>query len=333
MSIHTFELTKELTHSELKEMKKHLRGRLFPLNDNQSKIEVQKYSNFGIRIYLMNHKHYPCIRFVVNPTEVLENGNVTDIFGDPDKLDDVVLKFDTYVSGLLGKKFVFSKLKLTRVDLCKDLQMSSRQEVHEYIHLLYKSNTKKGYKIKGRRCGNYDRSLGFACDNPTAGIGISVYDKKAQLQGIGRGDAAERVGDRLRVEVQLNSQKSLSKYCESDNIIDRLKYFLSSCQMLSTEILNKLLIDADYYTLSEAIDIVRELRSGKIRDRMIRLLELTCTHHSVRQAVKALKAEIPSINDKYVKILLQNFHDINVNVVTLGRRSNVHSLRSLLAQI
>lgn len=333
MPIHTFELTKELTHVEFKEMKIRLRGRLFSLNDNKSKIEVQKFSNLGIRIYLMNHKHYPCIRFVVNPTAVLENGNVTDIFGDPDGLDDMVLKFDTYISGLLGKEFVFSKLKLTRVDLCMDLQLASREEVREYIHLLYKSNTKKGYKIKGRRCENYDRSLGFACDNPTAGISISVYDKKAQLQGIGKIDAAEQVGDRLRVEVQLNSQKSLRKYCESDNNIDRLKYYLNSCQMLSTEILNKLLIDADYYTLPKAIDIVREHRSGKIRDRMIRLLELTSTHHGVRSAVKALKAEIPSINDKYIKILLQNFHDINVNVVTLGRRSDIKSLRSLLAQI
>lgn len=333
MDIHTFELTKELSHNEFKDMRKALKRKNFSSGKNKSKIEIDKYSNYGIRIYLMNHKYYPCIRFIVNPTAVLDNGNVTDLFSASDKLAEVARLFDAYISELFGSECLFEDLKLTRLDLCTDLQLSSHEEVREYIHLLYKSNMKKGYKVKGRKCENYDTKIGFACDNPTAGIGISIYDKKSQLLNIGKLNAAKKVGSRLRIEVQLKSQKSLRKYCEYDSSLKQIRYFLDQDQTLAADILNKLLIDADYHTLPEAIDEVCERKSGKIRDRMIRLLELTSTHHGIRSAVKALKLEEPSITDKYVKILLQSFRDINVNVVTLGKRSNVKLLKSLLARI
>lgn len=332
MAIHTFELTKELTHNELKEIRNSLKNKSLSVI-SKSKIEIEKYSNCGIRIYLMDHKHYPCIRFVINPTEVIDNGNITDIFGDPDKLSDVVRLFDKYIFGLFGSRFSFEDLKLTRVDLCTDLQLPSCKEVRGYIELLYKSKMKKGYKIKGLKCENYDTDIGFACDNPTAGIGISIYDKEAQLLNIGKPRAAKKVGDRLRVEVQLKSQKSLHKYCEYDSNFDRIRYFLDCGQLLAAEILNNLLIDADYYTLPKAIDIVCERKSGKIRDRMVRLLKLTSKHHSVRSAVKALKSDEPTVDDKYIKKMLREFHSINVNVVTLGRRSELKSLGSLLALI
>lgn len=332
MAIHTLELTKELTHNELKEIRNSLKNKSLSVI-SKSKIEIEKYSNCGIRIYLMDHKHYPCIRFVINPTEVLDNGNVTDIFGDPDKLSDVVRLFDKYIFGLFGSRFSFENLKLTRVDLCTDLQLSSRKEVHGYIELLYKSKMKKGYKIKGRKCENYDTEIGFACDNPTAGISISIYDKEAQLLNIEKPKAAKNVGNRLRVEVQLRSQKSLHKYCEYESNFERICYFLDYGRTLAVKILNDLLIDADYYTLPKAIEIVCEHESGKFRDRMVRLLKLTSKHHSVRLAVKALKSGGPIVDDKYIKKILREFHSINVNVVTLGRRSELKSLGSLLAQI
>lgn len=331
MAIHTFELTKKLTHNEFKEIRKFLKCKHFSSGKNKTKIE--KYSSCGIRIYLMNHKYYPCIRFVVNPTAILDNGNVTDIFSEPDNLIDIVRLFDTYISELFGNECLFENLKLTRLDLCTDLQLSSREEVREYIRLLYKSNMKKGYKVKGRKCENYDTESGFACDNSTAGIGISIYDKEAQLLNIGKLSATKKVGNRLRVEVQLKSQKSLHKYCEYDSSLEQIRFYLDCGQTLAAKILNNLLINADYYTLPEAIDIVCERKSGKMRDRLIRLLELTSTHHGVRLAVKALKSEEPSVTDKYVKLMLQSFHSLNVNVVTLGRRSRLKSLKSLLKQI
>lgn len=333
MAIHTFELTKKLTHNEFKEIRKSLKRKHFSSGKNKTKIEIEKYSSRGIRIYLMSHKYYPCIRFVVNPTAILDNGNVTDIFSEPDKLIDIVRLFDTYISDLFGNECLFENLKLTRLDLCTDLQLSSCEEVRKYIRLLYKSNMKKGYKVKGRKCENYDTESGFACDNPTAGIGISIYDKEAQLLKIRKLSAAKKVGNRLRVEVQLKSQKSLRKYCEHDSNIEKIRYFLDCGQILLSKILDDLLVNADYYTLPEAIGIVCERKSGKMRDRMVRLLEMTSAYHSIRLAVKALKSEEPSITDKYVRLMLQSFHSLNVNVVTLGRRSRLKLLKSLLKQI
>lgn len=332
MAIHTFELTKELTHNELKEIRNSLKNKSLSVI-SKSKIEIEKYLNHGIRIYLMDHKHYPCIRFVINPTEVLDNGNITDIFGESDRLADVVRLFDKYVFDLFGSGYFFENLKLTRLDLCTDLQLSSRKEVRGYIKLLYKSRMKKGYKIKGRKYEDYDMEIGFACDNPTAGIAISIYDKEAQLLNIGKPKAAKNVGNRLRVEVQLRSQKALHKYSEYESNYEQICYFLDCGQTLAAKILNDLLIDADYYTLPKAKEIVREHKSGKIRDRMVRLLELASEHHNVRSAVKALKSEDSSVDDKCIKNMLRKFRDINVNVVTLGRRSKIKSLGSLLAQI
>ena len=180
----------------------------------------------------------------------------------------------------------FERFSLNRVDLCCDLTLAPSDEVAAYIALLRKSNCKKGYKIKGRKVKGYDQSIGFLCENPSAGISISIYNKEEQLKNIDRPIEAKRAENRLRVEVQLKSKKAIYKYRQYDSNAEQLEFIIGTARERIRTVLLDILIDADYYTLPEAIRIVEEYKSGKKRDRMIRLLQLTSSKHSVRLAAK-----------------------------------------------
>lgn len=331
-AIHTFQLTGELSHKEFQKLKESFYDMHLKISRKKRTYEILNFANCGIRIFLINHKYYPYISFVVNPTEVLNNDSLTDLFHSGDDLTRVIETFNQQVSAL-NEEFSFERLSLNRVDMCCDLTLASSDEVTAYIALLRKSNCKKGYKIKGRKVKGYDQSIGFLCDNPSAGISVSVYNKAEQLKNIGRPMEAKKAEKRLRVEVQLKSKKAIYKYRQYGSNAEQLEFIIGTARERIRTILPDILIDADYYTLPEAIRIVAEYKSGKKRDRMIRLLELTSKKHSIRLGAEQLMLDYPDITPKCIKRLKENFHAINVNIVTLGRRSKVAFLESLIGRL
>lgn len=331
-AIHTFQLVKELSHKEFQELKERFYDMHLKITREKRTYEILNFANCGIRIFLINHKYYPYIGFVVNPTEVLDNNNLTDLFHAGDDLVEVIETFNQHVTAL-NEDFSFERLSLNRVDLCCDLTLASSDEVAAYIALLRKSNCKKGYKIKGRKVNGVDQSIGFLCENPSAGISISIYNKEEQLKNIGRPIEAKRAENRLRVEVQLKSGKAIYKYRRYNSNAEQLEFIIGTARERIRTVLPDILIDADYYTLPRAVEIVNECKSGKVRDRMIRLLRLTSEKHSVRLAAKQLMSENSDVTPKCIKRLKENFHAINVNIVTLGRRSKVSFLESLIGRL
>lgn len=331
-AIHTFQLTKELSHKEFQKLKEHFYDMHLKITREKRTYEILNFANCGIRIFLINHKYYPYISFVVNPTEVLNNDNLTDLFHAGDDPARVIETFNQQVSAL-NEEFSFERLSLNRVDLCCDLTLTSSDEVAAYIALLRKSNCKKGYKIKGRKVKGYDQSIGFLCENPSAGISISIYNKEEQLKNIGRLIEAKRAENRLRVEIQLKSRKAICKYRQYNSNAEQLGFIINTARERIRTVLPDILIDADYYTLPEAVRIVDECKSGKTRDKMIRLLRLTSEKHSIRLAAKQLMMECPDVTPKCIKRLRESFRDINVNIVTLGRRSKVAFLESLIGKL
>lgn len=330
-AIHTFQLTGELSHKEFQKLKESFYDMHLKIANAKKKrtYEILNFANCGIRIFLINHKYCPYISFVVNPTEVLDNDNLTDLFHSGDDLTRVIEIFNRQISAL-NENFSFERLSLNRVDLCCDLTLTSSNEVAAYIALLRKSNCKKGYKIRERKVKGYDQSIGFLCDNPSAGISVSVYNKAEQLKNIGRPKEAE---NRLRIEVQLKSKKAIYKYRQYGSNAKQLEFIIGTARERIRTVLPDILINADYYTLPEAIRIVAEYKSGKKRDRMIRLLELTSSKHSIRLGAEQLILDDPDITPNCIKRLKENFHAINVNIVTLGRRSKGAFLESLIGRL
>ena len=331
--IHTFQMKKILKHKEYSKLADYFRDNNFKRFEDTWGMEITTYASCGVRIYLIDNPYYPYISFVINPTTVLDKGNVTDLFTSSDDLESVIRMLDELLISMLGADYSFEKLTLARVDLCHDAQLSSAKRVKAYIKLLYNSQSRKGYKIKGRKVKGYDKSAGFACDNQSAGVGISIYDKETQLLGMGKPEAAKIAKNRLRIEVQLKSQKAIRKYQKCSSNADQLRYYIEHSEEHMDEILRTLLIDASYYKLKKAKEIVSKSEKGKLRDRMVRLLELASKYHSVRLGIIALKQECPKITDEYIKKMKSCFEEIDVNIVTLGKRSKCKSLDSIFELI
>ena len=181
--IHTFQLKKVLSHKEYSKLKNYFYENHFQMFKDKRGPEITSYASCGVRIFMKDNKYRPYISFVINPTTVLDRGNVTDLFTSSDDIEEAIRMIDELLISMLGTDYSFEKLTLSRVDLCHDATLSSPKEVKAYIKLLYNSQSRKGYKIKGRKVKGYDKSAGFACENQSAGVGISIYDKETQLLG------------------------------------------------------------------------------------------------------------------------------------------------------
>lgn len=332
--IHTFELKRKLDNDEYNKLKKLLNKHEGLNKSPPGRIkEYFAFAKKGVRIKLITSKHGMSVYFIVNPKEVFENGNITDLFSEDDGPELAAEKIDELLSSAFGDNYTFEKLELTRVDLCVDLKLSSRKEVKEYIRLLYRTDSKKGYKIKGRKVKGYNRDAGFKCENDSAGVNISIYDKETQLLNIDKPKAAAKTKKWLRVEVQLKSKEAIYKYAQYESNVKQLAFCIEHSYDRLFEVIDSVLMDADYYTLDKAREIVGEHTKGKLRNRMQRLLYLISESNSVRIGIQKLKAEYPKVDDGYLKKMKNHYRELNVNIVTIGRERELKTLPSLVDKI
>ena len=330
-SIHTFELRLEVSPVYICKIRNWLYSKHIPIIDGKCFLNILQYSDMGVRIHFYFDYRKPYLAFIVNLREVGGNRNLVDLI-DPENFDSALEQANGIIYNFLEGKYDINSLKLCRIDLCVNIDVGSQEAVDTYLKLLnYKSGSRGGYKIQNINSPNGYSENEFLTENRAVGISISVYNKKAQLLDINREKEAERAEGILRVEVQLKRHKTIKNlFSAKFTNPEIIKTALLHSREIMADILAKAIPQGDYYRLADAIDLVsNNVDKEKMVMRMVRLLELTSKKHSTSLAKEALFSEDKKLSNQYYRNMLEEFGDLNLNTVTLGRKCSFDYLKGL----
>lgn len=282
----------------------------------------------GIRVRLRETQYNGYMFFSVSLNDLLGLGDKVELI-DPQNLQAALERADEMLIGEFGEAYSIERLDLTRVDQCINLDIGSSEYVSEYIKLLNCSQMKKGYKIATSDSPEFEFENGCTFWNKNEWLALSFYDKKKEReQKKCEADVADGI---LRVELRLLNKKVVNLHSAPYySNARKIECFVNSSKNDILDIARLLLLDADYYTIRKACDIVKKsVKKPKRQERMIELLRLARKYSSVRKAKELLMKRHPKLRHDYYDLMMEDFQRIGVNVVTLPKGSKFKHLPSL----
>ena len=331
-SIHTYELRKYISYSE------YIAYRDFFFTDCEGKyrvyddgysVNVCKFADKGVRLKLINTGYIQFVSVIVNPMQVICHNNLTELIKSKQELVIAVTGANYLLTEYLGKDFDIDRLQLCRIDFCVNVRLDSKKQVKSYIKLAYKTGGKKGYRVVGRKNKQINKETGFKAENNQAGTALSIYSKEDQLEDINK--PSEDAAKILRIEFQLTKKSTVDKYTYGiKSNREKLCVCFDNSEECIHKILDKTIPHGRYYKFDKAISIVNEHIKNKTKcAMMIDLLKLVSKKHSVECGIKALIKKDKTVSRHYARELLKAFEEIDVNVVTIGRRCAADTLSDL----
>lgn len=328
-SIHTFELRLETKTSEICKIRDWLYSGNIPIREyGNGVLNILLYAKNGVRIRFVPDNYIPYFSFIVNLREVLENGNLVDLI-DPIDVGTAIERASGMIGDFLGEDYNINTLKLCRIDCCVNIDTGSQEAVYEYLKMFNYKSGGKGYNIKNINSPNGYCKNEFRAESKNGGIVLSVYNKMAQLISINRGSEASRAEGIMRIEAQLKRHSTIIKFVSRElSNTDIIKTMILHSHDIIAGVLFRVLDPGSYLRLKDAIKFVNlNVKKQKLRQRMIKLLELTAKKHSTTLARDAIFSEDKKLSKSYYRNMIKEFHRLNLNIVTLGRRSGFSYLK------
>ena len=308
-SIHTFELRLETKTSEICKIRDWLYSGNIPIREyGNGVLNILLYAKSGVRIRFVPDNYIPYFSFIVNLREVLETGNLVDLI-DSINADTAFERVSGMIEDFLGEGYNINTLKLCRIDCCVNIDTGSQDAVYEYLKLFNYKSGGKGYSIKNINSPNGYCKNEFRAESKDGGIALSVYNKMAQLISINRESEASRAEGLMRVEVQLKRRSAIIKFVSQElsntNII---KTAIQRSHDIIADALFSVLDHGSYLKLKDAVKFVNSsVNKQKLRQRMIKMLELTAKKHSITLAKEAMRTK--NFIKATIEICSRNFTD------------------------
>lgn len=230
-SIHTFELSMQLTLKEWYAIKKKLYKNRLIRQDKEVKglFHVDAYKEHGIRITLICYEHSSgykdyVLTLVVNPRKLIDPKSSYIGILPPKKksVDNLKSKFSDLFEGSVFENDIDSYM-LRRVDLCTNVRCDNKKIFREIVRVIRKLPTPPKYnrklstkKDKKQSHKINKHTLRFSCGTHT----LVIYDKTFQISDQGIKTDYETLPEGvLRFEVQYKRKK----ICDLENETDTSK--------------------------------------------------------------------------------------------------------------
>jgi len=267
---------------------------------------------------------------IINPRRFLGDSTYVGIF-DVSRADELLNRLDMALISVGIAHLPISNFTLHRIDLCRNVFLSSQKMVENYIDLLKRCFIPNGFMWNEVGGVEYAIRLKDGIKISNNSLSIVAYNKKAQM--VKQGDYysivdIEEATGLLRFEIQLFTGR-LNYICRGDKSIKRLCKFLHICQTESRKhfeaYIPKVFLMGDYYYFDDAKNII--LRSDyyePTKEKMLTLLVSVSTHRNLMVALDdVLQKYKPSNPYNFVRSLIKCFDELYLNPVTIPRRWNL----------
>ena len=331
---HTLELRLTLDTKKFKNLKdkayKNAKGknyRVHPDKKNRNIHVDHALKDKGITIKYQDDRYKKKIRLIVNPTEVLGGDDVKKLWRpNKDNIYKLLRKLDKYIDDYFESKYKMNDFRLARIDFTINIDVGDKKTVTAYIKILQKIGKVKLFSPKFNREEKANEAFNdadsFDLEGNSNDIGFSIYDKAAQLRH--KKDERHTLATGiLRIEVRINKSKAISKLTKETITAKQIMDLTLNSKEIFLATFIHIVPYGDYYKKKQAIKIVEDnVSKKKLKDKMIKLIELIPKRKSLLLAQKELKSRNLS------KILLQ-FARLNVSPVTIPKSVNKKHLDGL----
>jgi len=168
------------------------------------------------------------------------------------------------------------------VSLVTNIDIVDRDKVAAYIKVLQRIGRVKGFSPVKNDWSDDD--ICFRLEGNSNGMEFSVYDLERLLREQRNVSDSERKKMKelikkceglLRVGVRLTEQKAIRAYTDKSNTSKQLTALLEKREKAYMDVFTRIVPFGDFYKKDKAVEIVnRDVSDGKLRRRMLRLLDL-----------------------------------------------------------
>ena len=306
-SIHTIELSMELTYRDFYEIKDHLYrqqenekgGWIYP--DDWGNHICTYYKDYGIRITLDHNRsdsvetYY--VRMVVNPRKLIDPGASYIGILPPEKSSVKKLE-KTFAKVFQDTVFEndINAYQLTRVDLCTNIRCNSNRLFRELVRVLRKvpdspKYERRFYKHKDKKKANrYNKHyLRFHCRTKE----LVIYDKTYHVRNgeliVGYENLPEGV---LRFEIHCERDyiRKLERQFGTDASVDLLWYLIQASERLIIDHFGRCFSDARFLQMDDLIEaITKSAFKQKNKETMLELAARLKRTQSVDKALEKME--------------------------------------------
>ena len=327
MTIHTLELTCQLSRSEYQQIQERLKKN-YPDGWEKAGKAKKSFHCFGMcenGIDIIEHRKeekgctFYYINYIVNPVRVITCGDYIDVW-DPDAYEDLIKQFNRKLTEACEVLPFFDRCDFHRIDFCMNVRLEDQDAVRSYIRLCQRANVPGRMKL----CTVYD-SVGHrqAPRNNEAAMAndafeISIYDKHAQMEEQdydypdGQKEHAKGV---VRIELRLKKKK-IREYIKKYKINTNEDFFGNTDKIandLAKKYLHKIAGEGRMYPLRDAKErIGKSALKKKQKQQLIGFLETVSKKRSVPDAVS-------EYGDKKSKKLLAQLDELKIGYMPIPK--------------
>lgn len=344
-SYHTFELKWNPSHSIFRKICDHLRdiskhNQFYPLQYDSRCYFCGVLLQSGIRIYLTETDHRNVVKLIVNPRKVIDPwaSYLGTMPPDSQSLEQLECGFTDCMRKLHLPEFL-DDWKLSRIDLCTNLQWNKKEGPRTLIRMLQEEPVPAGYCRK-----QYPDQSGqdaklqaehiLALGNKS--VTLVVYDKIFQIVRENLALPHEKLPKGvLRVELQCH--KPFLRDYKDDHHLNGTCEFLSALSQDSRELIcryaQELYFGGTYYKQSE-LEHSLQNTPGLQSKRRKALLSLSQTMR-IADTMEDIP-ELTGLSKKQLRTCLQRFEELDIHPIPLQDNcafENMPSLPALLQEL
>jgi len=322
---HTFELTLNLNMDKFNK----LRDRAYRKAKSSHRMyyEMNKdidyaFADKGIKIEYHNGIYKKKIKFIVNPTKVLDGDDIKKLWKpNSDNISKLLNKLEKRIDEYFDSKYKLDDFNLTRIDFTVNIDVGDRESVSAYIRVLHNIGKVKGFAPKyDKNDDHIDTNLSFDLEGNSNGVEFAAYNKEAALKNKDKAGKAKGI---LRVEVRLMKQKAIREYTNETTTSKQIESLASTSQDIFLDTFARIVPYGDYYKKRDAVKIIEnKISKRKHREKMLRLLELIPKKKSLYLALKEM-------NDRNIDKIMKLFDELHLSPITISKRHNIKHLKTL----
>jgi energy-converting hydrogenase A subunit M len=292
--------------------------------DNNKYID-QTLAEKGVIVIYHDKQYKKKIQLIINPGVILNDD-------EPDKKDisKIVNKLATRIEGYFDSKYQINDFNLSEMILTTNIDVGSSENVSAYLKVLKRIGKVKGFTPSNEDL--FDDNLSFCLDGISNGVDFQIYDfekflreqrSKAKHGRKKLKSLIEKSKGILRTEIRLMESKTIRSYTDEDDVVKQIADLFNKDQEIFLKTFMQIIPFGAFYKKAKTVEIIRkEVTDTALKRRMLNLLELIPKKKSLLLAQKAL-------NYRRIDEVMEMFAGIELSPVTLSKRHNINSLKSL----
>lgn len=321
-----YELSMVLDNEKFRKILNYAHKKVDYLEEDNGEYVDQSMADKGITVTYRNSQYKKMVRVIINAGRMMDY--------DKTESDRFLRKLDKKIGEYFDHKYSIDDFSLSGTVFITDINVGSRESVSAYLRVLRRVGKVKGFKPVDYGCFEDIDSLCW--EGISNGIAFSLYD----LEDMCRKQFEEKVSPAkkyreiieeteglLRAEVRLMKLKAIRVYTNGIDVRGQIADLMKKRKDIFLEIFARIVPFGDFYKKDKAVEIIcREIRDGRLRRRMLRLVTLIPEKKSLYLAQKAMDC-------RNVEKVMETFAKIYLSPVTISKRQEMKQLKNLYTYI